>query len=132
MTIRKKPNAASCLSSLIMFTALLLSCSTAFSQQGPIAKACVADLKAQCAGIQPGDGRIKACIKAHFADVSKNCLAVVLKAAAIAKECAADVKQNCADIKPGGGRIEACLKSHLADLSEPCKEALGKVVAGSK
>src|SRR6516165_2184690 len=81
MTIRKKSNAASCLSSLIIFTALLLSCSAAFSQQGPIAKACVADLKAQCAGIQPGDGRIKACIKAHFADVSKNCLAVVLKAA---------------------------------------------------
>jgi len=132
MTIREKPNAASYLSSWIVFAALLLSCSAAFAQERPIAKACVSDVKSQCAGIEPGGGRIKTCIKAHFADLSKTCLAVVLKAVSIGKECVADVKQNCAGTKPGGGRIEACLKGHLADLSEPCKEALGGAVAGSK
>jgi hypothetical protein len=116
---------------LLTIEALSLPCSTAAAQQRAIAKACAADIKTQCADVQPGGGRVKACIKAHFADLSPECQAVVLKAAALGKACAADVKQNCAGIKPGGGRIEACMKSHLADVSEPCKEALGKAVAGA-
>jgi hypothetical protein len=115
---------------LTIFTVLLLSASGAMAQQRAVAKACAADIKAQCAAVQPGEGRIKACVQEHFKDLSEPCQAVLVKAAAIGKACAADVKQNCAGMKPGGGRIEACMKSHLADLSQACKDALTQAAAG--
>lgn len=115
----------------LAFSALIVMTGTsaALAQSG-VARACAADVKAQCAGVQPGEGRIKACIKSHFTDLSQPCQAVLLKAAAIGKACAADIKQDCAGIKPGAGRIEACMKSHLDDVSEPCKEAISQAAAG--
>jgi hypothetical protein len=108
---------------------LLLPSSTVSALQRGVAKACVSDVAAQCAGVQPGEGRIRACIKEHLKDLSEPCKALVLKAAT-AKACAADVKQNCPGIKPGRSRIQACMKAHVADVSEPCKEALAGAAAG--
>jgi hypothetical protein len=88
------------------------------------------DIRSLCAAVQPGDGRVKACIKSHFNDVSAPCQAVLLKAAAISKVCSAGVKNVCADVKGGGGRIEACVKSHLSEISDPCKEAMTQAAAG--
>jgi hypothetical protein len=93
-------------------------------------KACAGDVKSLCAGIQRGEGRVKACIKSHFSDVSASCQAVLVKAAAISKACGADVKKACADVKPSGGRIEACMKSHLSEVSDPCKDAVTQAAAG--
>ena len=59
-------------------TLVVLTMSAACAQQG-IAKACAADVKAQCAGVQPGEGRIRACIMEHFKDLSEPCRFVVLK-----------------------------------------------------
>jgi Cysteine rich repeat len=109
---------------------LLLSTSSAMAQQRAVMKACATDIKAQCEEVQPGEGRIRACVKEHFTDFSEPCQVVLVKAAAVGKACAADVKQNCAGVKPGGGRIEACMKSHLADLSESCQDALTEAAAG--
>jgi hypothetical protein len=95
-----------------------------------VVKACGADVKAQCAGVQPGKGRIRACVKEHFKDLSEPCQTVLLKATAVGKACAADIKQNCAGTRPGGGRIRACMKERLADVSEPCKEVLARATAG--
>jgi hypothetical protein len=107
-----------------------LSVTSSMAQQGAGAKECAADVKSQCAGVQPGEGRIRACVKSHFNDLSVPCQAVLVKAAAVGKACRDDVKKICADVKPGGGRIEACMKSHLADVSEPCKEAMTQAAAG--
>ena len=105
---------------------LLLPCSMASAE---VTGACVSDAKAQCAGVQPGGGRIRDCIKTHLKDLSEPCQTVVLKAVT-AKACAADVKQFCADTKPGEGRIEACMKAHVADVSDACKVALANAAAG--
>jgi hypothetical protein len=114
-------------------TALTVAaCISAGHAQRAVVKACAGDVKTDCAGIQPGAGRVRACIKEHFKDLSDPCQAVLLKAAAVGKACAADVKQNCAGTRPGGGRIEACMKEHLADVSEPCKEALSRAAAGRR
>jgi Cysteine rich repeat len=107
----------------------LLTATSAMAQSAAM-KACGGDVKTLCAGVQPGDGRIKACIKAHFSDVSAPCQAVLVKAAAISKACGADVKKVCADVKPGGGRIEACMKSHLSEVSDSCKDAVTQATAG--
>jgi hypothetical protein len=37
------------------------------------AKSCVSDIKKHCSGIEPGDGRIRACIKEKFAELSTDC-----------------------------------------------------------
>ena len=107
----------------------LLTATSALAQSAAM-KACGGDVKTLCAGVQPGDGRIKACIKSHFSDVSAPCQAVLVKAAAISKACGADVKKVCADVKPGGGRIEACMKSHITEVSDSCKDAVTQATAG--
>jgi hypothetical protein len=126
--------------SVAMFLLLaILSVSFSFAsysavraEGGPVAKACVADIKGKCADIQAGEGRIKDCIKAHFGELLKSCKAALLKVLAVAKTCRSDVKQHCEGVKLGGGRIEACMQGHLAEVSEPCKEALGKAAAGNQ
>jgi hypothetical protein len=109
---------------------VLLSVTSSMAQQRAVAKECAADVKSQCGGVQPGDGRIRACIKSHFKDLSEPCQAVLVKAAAIGKACGGDVKKLCAEVKRGGGRIEARMKSHVADVSEPCKDAMSQAAAG--
>jgi Cysteine rich repeat len=111
---------------------LFLSGSAAMAQRG-IAKACAADVKTVCEGVQPGEGRIRDCIKAHVGQLSEPCQEFLAKASAVraaVKSCRSDVKQFCADVRPGGGRIVACIKTHIAEVSDPCKEALTEAAAG--
>ncbi len=109
---------------------LLLSSASAMAQQRAMTKACGDDIKAQCAGVQPGQGRIRACVKEHFKDLSQPCQDFLVKAEALRSACAADAKQFCADVRPRGRRIAACLEQHAADLSDPCKDAMAQVAAG--
>src|SRR5262249_31552997 len=111
-------------------TLIVASCMSAGHAQRAVVKACGADIRAQCAGVQPGKGRIRACVKEHFKDLSEPCQTVLLKAAAVGKACAADIKQNCAPTRRGGGRLRACMKEHLADVSDPCKAVLARAAAG--
>ena len=126
MTIGRIVNA-----SMAMFLALTLlsvSYSAIGAEQGnPVAKACVADIKAKCAD----QDSVKDCLKEHLGELLTHCKNALLKVVATAKACRADIKQHCADVKPGGGRIQACMESHLADVSKPCKEELGKAAAGN-
>ena len=113
-------------SSRFIAAMLLLPCSMASAE---VTGACLSDAKALCAGVQPGGGKIRDCLKSHVKDLSDGCQAVVLKAVN-AKACAADVKQFCADTKPGEGRVEACMKTHVADVSDACKVAMANAAAG--
>ena len=113
----------------VIFTALLLSGSVAVAQAG---KPCAGDIKTLCAGIQPGEGRIKACIKSHLTGLSPTCEDRVLTVAVAGKVCKSDVEKLCAGIVPGTGGIRACMKSHMAEVSEPCKDAMSRVAAGRK
>jgi hypothetical protein len=109
---------------------LLLSSASAMAVDRAAAKACAGDIKAQCADVKPGEGRIRACVKDHFKDLSPGCQEVLVKAEALRKACRADAKQFCADVKPGGGRIAACLTQHTAEVSDPCKDAMAQIAAG--
>jgi Cysteine rich repeat len=46
-----------------------------------IRKACKGDVKKNCADVAPGSGRIEACMKDHFADVSEGCKETISQAA---------------------------------------------------
>jgi hypothetical protein len=114
----------------IILTALLLSGSAAVAQHS--GKPCAGDIKALCAGIQPGEGRLKACIKSHLTDLSPSCQDRVLTVAVTGKVCKADVAKLCAGIEPGTGGIRACIKSHMADVSDACRDAMSQAAAGKK
>jgi hypothetical protein len=43
---------------------VLLSVTSSMAQQ-TVAKQCAGDIKALCAGVEPGEGRIRACIKSR-------------------------------------------------------------------
>jgi hypothetical protein len=51
-----------------------------------IARACAGDIERLCAGVPPGEGRIKACMKAHISEVSAPCFDALLGAIAAEKE----------------------------------------------
>ena len=102
---------------------VLVSATSAMAQQRGVIRDCAADVRAACGGVQPGAGRIRACISLHLKDLTPTCQTILVRAAAIGKACRGDVRKICAGIKPGGGRIEACIQSHLTELSASCRFA---------
>ncbi len=112
--------------------ALSLGASSVEAAPSAMAKACAKDIKSVCADVKPGGGKLKACVKDHFSDLSTDCQIAIVKAAAVGRACKADMKQFCGDVKPGKGAKADCLKSHAADLSDGCKDAMAKAEAGTK
>jgi len=115
---------------LVVMTTLLLSGSVAEAQQA--GKPCAGDIKTLCAGIQPGEGRIKACIRSHWNDLSPTCQDRLLTVAVTGKVCTSDVANFCAGIVRGTGGIRSCIKSHIAEVSDPCRDAMSQAAAGKK
>jgi len=111
--------------------ALLLLSSIASIQAkgggGAPRQACAMDLTALCAGIAPGDLRIRSCIMSHMGDLSAACATKLSRASFVAKECEADVREFCGGVKSGHGSIATCMKPHLREVSEPCKSALAYI-----
>ena len=97
-----------------------------------LGKVCAADIKAQCADVKPGGGKLKDCVKAHFSDLSADCQVAIVRAAAVGRACKADAKKFCADVKRGKAAVADCMKEHTADLSDGCKDAMAKAEAGNK
>ena len=97
-----------------------------------MAKACAKDVKTVCAGVKPGGGALKDCVKSHFSDLSADCQVAIIRTAAVGRACKADLKQFCGDVKPGKGAKAECLKSHASEVSDGCKEAMAKAQAGAK
>lgn len=63
---------------------LLLSISGAMAQMSPgemeAAKACKPDIARLCGNVEPGQGRIKACMKAHIRELSDPCKEALFRA----------------------------------------------------
>ena len=58
-----------------------LGCQLSLVKARAVKKACTADAKKNCANIHPGGGRIEACLKDHFADLSDGCKETISQAA---------------------------------------------------
>jgi hypothetical protein len=69
------------LAALSVATLIVATGGPAAAQVSPSARqACRADVQAYCAGIQPGGGRIKACLQANAARLSPPCRAEFARA----------------------------------------------------
>jgi hypothetical protein len=79
---------------LRVLAALLLATTVAGAQPPPppapsglqIAEACGGDIDRLCPGVPPGQGRIKACMKAHVSQLSAPCFDTLMAAAVAKKE----------------------------------------------
>jgi cysteine rich repeat protein len=103
---------------------VLLAAAGATAQQAAVRQACRSQIEQYCAGIEPGEGRVRACVTDHFGDFSQPCKQALLSSVAVVKACKSDVQRTCAGVPPGGGRIQACMKDHFTEYSEPCKRAI--------
>jgi len=99
---------------------IFLSAPVAMAQQRGV---CVADIKAKCAGVEPGEGRLVACVKTHAAEFSDPCKARLARIAQITKACAGKERRG----------LRACIQKSIANIkSDQCKEILAQAVAGRK
>lgn len=103
---------------------LLVAAGSAAAQDLPVRRACGTQIEEHCAGVEFGEGRLRACVKDHFAAFSEPCKQALLSSVAVVRVCKEDVQKTCAGVQPGGGRIQACMKDHFTEYSEPCQQAI--------
>src|SRR5690349_15722063 len=108
----------------IALLAALLGPASALAQGAAVRQSCGAELRQYCAEVQPGEGRLRDCVKEHFAALSEPCKQALLSSVSVVKACKPDVQRTCANVQPGGGRIQACMKDHFSEYSDPCKQAI--------
>lgn len=89
---------------------------------------CMEDAKKLCQGIEPGGGRIAACLKSHQADLSAACKEKIAEFREEVRDvmaaCKDDAQKLCAKVKPGRGRMIRCLKKNQSEVSPGCAAAL--------
>ena len=92
--------------------------------------ACRADVQKLCKGVQPGGGRIAACLKQHESEISPGCRERIAEAREevkeIAEACKADAEALCKGVQPGQGRIMRCLGEHNDKLSSACRAKISE------
>ena len=120
------------ISRLAVASVLLMVSVGAMAQGAAVRQACGPELQQHCAGIEPGEGRLRACVKENFAAFSEPCKQAMLSSVAVVRACKADVQRTCPDIQPGGGRIQACMKDHFVEYSDPCKQAIVTAKFGTR
>ncbi|GMG81556.1 hypothetical protein LNKW23_07690 [Paralimibaculum aggregatum] len=100
--------------------------------------ACSGDIENHCMDVEPGDGRLVACLYAHEDQLSDECDATVAEMADlldlffervrhVTQECGEDIRTHCAGVAVGEGRIFACLKDQGAAISAGCTAVLDQV-----
>ena len=118
---------------------IMLFVGAAFAEdKGPVeivADGCKKEIDTYCKGVNPGEGRILACLYAYEDKLSGRCEYALYDAASmlqrlvaalsyVANECKDDLKTFCSDIKPGGGRLLQCIDKNKEKVSGRCKQAI--------
>lgn len=92
--------------------------------------ACRADVQKLCKGVQPGGGRMAACLKQHESELSPGCRVRIAETREEVREfaqaCKADTETLCKGVQPGQGRIMRCLSEHNDRLSGECRAKISE------
>lgn len=104
----------------------------------PLAEACREDVGKYCQNIEPGGGRIIACLRQNREKLQPACRREELRQSTTAaadirlrpklhKLCGVEIAVFCKDVKPGSGRVMQCLQEHLGqtEFGDECGEQVG-------
>ncbi|MEM7269375.1 MAG: cysteine rich repeat-containing protein [Pseudomonadota bacterium] len=122
----------------LLLTAAALSVSFYASSsyaQVAMLEACSAEVADFCEEVQPGEGRLAACLYAHTDLLGDECFAATAVSSVIlerlfdriqvvAESCEADIAELCGDEPAGAGRVYACLRDNKSNLSASCEGSL--------
>ena len=119
--------------------ALLLVLAAATAVSAGDAYPCREDMTRLCAGVTPGEGRLRDCVRAHVKELSPGCRTRLRAADQMsppgrldprgAVACRDDVERLCKGIPSGGGRWLRCLQERATDLSDACRARMSEATA---
>jgi len=114
--------------SLFVLCFLLIS-NLVFAGRAPSTHPCSADAEKFCRDVDPGQGRLRKCLKKHKKELAPACVAKLKDAEhqmkRIMKACKKDRKALCADSKDKSDAMK-CLSKHKSDLSQECRVEIKK------
>jgi hypothetical protein len=84
---------------------------------------CRADAAELCSDVEPGGGRIAACLYSRIDDLSPRCHRAMRDGIAM-RSCSEDYYRYCADVPLGEGRLARCLRDYREEISPRCAKAL--------
>lgn len=101
------------------FALLMGSAAAAQMPSDAVKKACRADFSKLCKSIQPGGGRIVACLKKHEAQLSSACSSAL----GIASDCSQEIKQICGQTTAArdSAEVHDCLQLHADKFTPACR-----------
>jgi Golgi apparatus protein 1 len=112
---------------------------TDFRNDVILAEACRMDVEEFCDTVEPGEGRVHACLRDNRDKISEACAAEELKLEKIESEstelqpklsklCSEERSVFCKNVKPGKGRVFKCLQENIAkpDFSTSCRGEVEK------
>jgi hypothetical protein len=92
---------------------------------------CAEDIKKACSDVDPGRGRIVACIKEHLKDFSDVCKERLSTISASTKVCRDDIEKACGSVKSRARKV-VCVMDALTDLSDACQDSIADAIARAR
>jgi len=119
---------------LLLLAALVLGTSACPRRTPEGLEPCAAELPTLCNKVDPGEGRLLACLRKHDDALTPPCRERVAlltpptdttpMGPKSQNACRFDIQAQCREVAPGGGRIKQCLLARAAKVSPPCRAAL--------
>jgi hypothetical protein len=88
---------------------------------------CRADAAELCSDVEPGGGRIAACLYSRIDDLSPRCHRAMRDGIAL-RFCGDDYYRYCQDVPLGEGRLTRCLRDYRDEVSPRCANALASKI----
>jgi Cysteine rich repeat len=103
-------------------TLLALACAAPVvaRDSSPVVQACRNDHGKFCKAVQPGGGRIAACLQQHEDELAPACRAAL----GTVSECSAELKKVCGTAANSRSELRECTKAHAGEFSASCRAAL--------
>ncbi|MBN2079773.1 MAG: hypothetical protein JW838_12455 [Spirochaetes bacterium] len=93
---------------------------------------CAGDVKAHCASVARGQGRVFTCLRSKKDGISETCddylsgklRKVMSSFISFRSNCGDDYSKFCKDVPRGEGRVIRCLWSHGSEISADCRRQI--------